>query len=184
MNKLILVNGDVATGKSHFAIILRDRFNLPLYTKDEFKEALADTYPYSTYEESHALSIMAMDTLISMFIKEAKDNNDLILEANFHEAHLKKIHEIALEYGYKELNLNLTGAPEILFNRYINRRDNENRHPVHRVNNLNNYDDFKKYIEDRKKEKMYGEVININTDDFSYQKDEKLLKKIKLFLEK
>ena len=182
MNKIILVNGDIATGKSHFAIILRDCFNLPLYTKDEFKEALAEIYPYSTYEESHALSIMAMDKLISIFEEKAKLNVDLILEANFHEEHLKKINDIANKHNYKQLNLNLVGDPEILFKRYINRRDNENRHPVHRVNKLNTYEEFKQYIEDRKKEKMFGQVITINTNDYFYQSDEILLKRIEEFL--
>ena len=64
MNKLILVNGDIATGKSHFALVLSERFNLPLFTKDEFKEHLADQSPCSTYEESHRLSIEAMDMLV------------------------------------------------------------------------------------------------------------------------
>ena len=48
MKKLILINGDLATGKSHFAIIVRDRFNLPLFTKDEYKEEFANHYEYDT----------------------------------------------------------------------------------------------------------------------------------------
>ena len=50
MNKLIIVNGDIATGKSHYALILSECFKLPLFTKDEIKERLADITPCSTYQ--------------------------------------------------------------------------------------------------------------------------------------
>ena len=182
MNKLILVNGDIATGKSHFALILSERFQLPLFTKDEFKEHLADESPVSTYEESHRLSLEAMDMLIDVFNDFASQNVNLILEANFHEDYLSKIGEIAKEYNYQILNLNLVGNPEILYQRYVNRRDKGDRHPVHAINKLNDYHSFKEYCENRKKEKMIGQVIEINTDDFSYQSNEELLNKIKEFL--
>ena len=182
MNKLILVNGDIATGKSHYALILSERFNLPLYTKDEFKERFADESPCSTYEESHLLSLRAMDALIDEFIKNASQNADLILEANFHEEHLRRIEAIAEEHHYQILNLNLVGTPEILYQRYVNRRDNEFRHPVHAINKLNDFESFKKYCLDRKQEYMCGKVITINTDDFSYQNNEELLNAIKQFL--
>ena len=182
MNKLILVNGDIATGKSHFALILSERFNLPLYTKDEFKEKFADETPCSTYEESHLLSIRAMDALIDVFYKNASKNADLILEANFHEEHLRRIEEIAMEHHYEILNLNLVGTPEILYQRYVNRRDHESRHPVHAINQLNDFASFEKYCLERKQEYLCGEVITINTDDFSYQNNEELLNRIKEFL--
>lgn len=181
-NKLVLVNGDIATGKSHFALILKERFNLPLYTKDEFKERFADESPCSTYQESHLLSIKAMNALIDEFIKNAPKNADLILEANFREEHLKEIERIAKQYHYQILNLNLVGTPEVLYQRYVNRRDNENRHPVHAINKLNNFESFKNYCESRKKEYKCGKVIEINTDDFSYQNNEELLNTIKQFL--
>ena len=184
MKKLILINGDIATGKSHLANILRDRFNLPLYTKDEFKEKLAESYPYSNYEESHKLSIMAMEQLFTKYEEEAQKGNDVILEANFHEEHLKTLQNLTEKYGYSILDLNLYGSPEILYERYMNRITYENRHPVHRVNNLNDYSYFKEYTLNRQKEALIGEIININCDDFSYQNDESLFLKITNFLEK
>ena len=125
MKKLILVNGDIATGKSHLADLLADRFQLPLFTKDAFKERLAETNPYSTYEENHRLSILSMEMLIQEFEKAASRDEDLILEANFHENHLSEIAKIAAKNVYSILNLNLFGSPEVLYQRYIHRyRDN------------------------------------------------------------
>ena len=182
MNKLILVNGDIATGKSHFALILSERFKLPLFTKDEFKERFADETPCSTYQESHLLSIKAMDALIDVFLEKAPQNANLILEANFHEDYLNKIEGIASKYHYQILHLNLVGDPEILYQRYVNRRDHEKRHPVHAINMLNDYQSFKDYVIKRKEEKLIGQVITINSDDFSYQHSEELLNRIKEFL--
>lgn len=182
MKKLILVNGDLATGKSHFAIILQNRFHLPLFTKDEFKEEYSKIYPFSTYEESHRLSIMAMDTLVDKFKETAKSGGDLILEANFREHYLEELYTLSEAYGYKMLNINLVGSPEILFDRYMNRIKNENRHPVHLINKLDEFDKFEKYTLDRRKEKMFGMVITVNADDLSYQQNEKLLNQIEEFL--
>lgn len=182
MRKLIIVNGDLATGKSHLALIIKERFNLPLFTKDEYKEALSEHYPYSTYEESHKLSVMAMDMLFSSFEKVAKEDKDVVLEANFRGEHMSKLQELVNKYHYEVLHLDLVGSTEILYQRYMNRIKYENRHPVHTVNKLDNYDAFEAYTLSRKNEKKIGNIITINTDDLSYQKDEKLFMLIEEFL--
>ena len=66
--------------------------------------------------------------------------------------------------------------------RYLNRIYNENRHPVHLSTTLDVFDDFRDYIESARKEKVPGNVININADDFLYQTDEVLLSKIDEFM--
>ena len=183
MKKLILINGDLATGKSHFAVLIRDRFNLPLFTKDEFKEKLAETRPYSTYEESHQLSMMAMDALFDSFKKVGEEGKDLILEANFRAEHMGIIKIISDVYGYQILHLDLVGSPQVLYRRYMKRLRNKKRHPVHKVNNLSNYQSFEPYTLSRRNEPKVGNLITINADNFSYQKDTKLFQQIKNFLE-
>ncbi|MCF0108122.1 MAG: hypothetical protein HUJ59_03890 [Bacilli bacterium] len=182
MNKLILVNGDLATGKSHFALILKNRYQIPLYTKDEYKEALADETSCRTIQDSHKLSLLAMEKIINIYKETATKHNDLILEANFHEEHLNQLLEIANEYGYEILNLNLVGTTTILYDRYMHRLKYEPRHKVHSFNTLNSFIKFKAYTENRRKEKLIGTVITINTDDFSYQKDASLLERIDSFI--
>ena len=182
MKKLILVNGDVAAGKSHLAVIIKERFNLPLFTKDEYKEALAETHPYRNYEESHLLSLMAMDQLFESFEKCAKEGKDVILEANFRGEHLDRLEKINKQYGYQILNIDLTGSVEVLHQRYVNRILHENRHPVHVVNGLREFEKFKEYTLSRRNERKIGKVVIVNADDFSYQTDEKLFKQIEDFL--
>ena len=182
MKKLILVNGDVAAGKSHLAVIIKERFNLPLFTKDEYKEALAETHPYRNYEESHLLSLMAMDQLFESFEKCAKEGKDVVLEANFRGEHLDRLEKINKQYSYQILNIDLTGSVEVLHQRYVNRILHENRHPVHVVNDLRDFEKFKEYTLSRRNERKIGKVIIVNADDFSYQTDEKLFKQIEDFL--
>ena len=182
MKKLILVNGDVAAGKSHLAVIIKEKFNLPLFTKDEYKEALAETHPYRNYEESHLLSLMAMDQLFESFEECAKEGRDVVLEANFRGEHLDRLEKINKQYGYQILNIDLTGSVEVLHQRYVNRILHENRHPVHVVNDLRDFEKFKEYTLSRRNERKIGKVIIVNADDFSYQTDEKLFKQIEDFL--
>ena len=182
MKKLILVNGDVAAGKSHLAVLIKERFNLPLFTKDEYKEALAETHPYRNYEESHLLSLMAMDQLFDSFEKLAKEGKDVVLEANFRGEHLDRLEKINKQYGYQILNIDLTGSVEVLHQRYVNRILYENRHPVHVVNDLRDFDKFKEYTLSRRNERKIGKVIIVNADDFSCQSDERLFKQIEEFL--
>ena len=182
MRKLILINGDIATGKSRLALLTKERFSLPLYTKDEFKEKYAEEYPYSTYEESHKLSIMAMDTLFDHFLAHAKKGEDVILEANFHEEHLLRLEKIVKEYGYQVLDIDLVGSPKVLYERYIDRMNDGNRHPVHKVNDLKDYEYFERYTLSRRDEKRIGIVISVNADTFDYQKDESLYQRIEKFL--
>ena len=40
----------------------------------------------------------------------------------------------------------------------------------------------KRYTEDSRKEEIFGDVISINADDFSYQTDEVVLKRIDEFI--
>ena len=182
MKKLILVNGDVAAGKSHLAVIIKERFNLPLFTKDEYKEALAETHPYRNYEESHLLSLMAMDQLFESFEKCAKEGKDVVLEANFRGEHLDRLENLNKKYGYDILNIDLTGSVEVLHQRYVNRILHENRHPVHVVNDLREFEKFKEYTLSRRNERKIGKVIIVNADDFSYQTDENLFIQIEDFL--
>ena len=91
-------------------------------------------------------------------------------------------HQIAAENGYDVLTLVLRGDVEILHQRYLNRMNNENRHPVHLSTTLDVFEHFKGYTEHSRGEEIPGNVIEINADDFSYQAEGQLLKMIDEFM--
>lgn len=181
MKKLILITGDLATGKSTFANILSKKYNIPVMYKDKIKEVLCDSIGFSHREENLKLSIAAVELMIYSFSELATLGIDVILEANFKENELTKIHAIAKKSGYDVLTLRLTADIDIIYHRFVNRIENENRHPAH-ISGFDGYDSLKYYIEAGRKQATPGRVLEINADDFDYQSDEGLFSLIKDFL--
>jgi 2-phosphoglycerate kinase len=184
MKKLLLITGDLATGKSTFANILSKRYDTNVFFKDSIKEVLGDTIGFSNREENKKLSNATIELMLLIFSELGKLNNNLILESNFHTSELERLHKIAFENNYEVLTLVLRGDVEILYKRYLNRMYNENRHPVHLSTTLDIFDDFKEYTEYIRTEKIPGNTICIIADDFSYQTDNKILSKIDGFMGK
>lgn len=182
MKKLLLIMGDLATGKSTFAKLLSKRYDTTVFYKDSIKEVLGDTIGFSNREENLKLSKATMELMFYTFSEFCKLDKNLILEANFHKAELERLHKIAHENNYEVLTLVLRGDVGILHKRYLNRIYNENRHPVHLSTTLDVFDDFKGYIEYSRKEEIHGEIININADSFSYQTDKEILASIDKFM--
>lgn len=184
MSKLLLIMGDLATGKSTFANVLSGRYGISMFGKDSIKEVLGDTIGFSNREENLKLSKATMELMMFLFAEFAKLNKPMILESNFHTGELERLHKIAEEYDYDVLTLVLRGDVDILHQRYLNRMNNENRHPVHLSTTLDVYEEFKGYLEYSRKEEIPGNRLEVNADDFSYQTDDVLLTQIDEFMGK
>lgn len=183
MKKLLLITGDLATGKSRFAGILSQRYGVTVMYKDRIKEVLGDTIGFKDREENLRLSAATMELMTYGFSELAMLGKDVILEANFKEREMAKLQEIAGNAGYEVLTLVLRADMEIIYGRFVNRIENENRHPVH-ISGFEGYDSLEYYIEKGRKEKTFGNILNINANDFSYQTDEKILSQIDKFMGK
>lgn len=157
-NRLLLIMGDLATGKSTFATMLSKRYGVNVFQKDSIKEILGDSVGFSNREENLKLSRATMELMLFLYSEFAKLNKPLILEANFHKTELERIHEIAAANDYEVLTLVLRGDIDILHKRYLNRIYNENRHPVHLSTTLDVFDDFKEYTESTRKEAIDGNI--------------------------
>ena len=182
MGKLLLITGDLAAGKSTFANILAKRYDTNVFFKDSIKEVLGDTIGFSNREENKKLSNASVELMLFIFSEFAKLNKNLILEANFHAEELEKLHKSANENNYEVLTIVLRGNVDVLYQRYLNRMHNENRHAVHLSTTLDIFDDFKRYMEDLRAEKIIGSSLCINADDFSYQTNKEKLLKIDEFM--
>ena len=182
MKKLLLIMGDLATGKSTFANTLSQRYDTGIFVKDTIKEVLGDTIGFSNRAENLKLSHASTELMIFFFSEFTKLNKNLILEANFRAAELEKIHQIAEANDYQVLTLFLTGDTEILYPRFLNRIHNENRHPVHVCAEFNTLEGFRNYVEGLRNAEITEPVIRINANDFSYQTDPEVLAKIDAFM--
>lgn len=184
MNKLLLVMGDLAAGKTTFSELLAKRYQTIMFNKDSIKEVLGDTIGFANREENLRLSKATMELMYFIFGQFAKMQKNLILESNFHTAELNQLHKLAAEQDYEVLTLVLRGDIDTLHKNYLNRMEKENRHPVHLSTTLDVYEDFKGYIERTRKEEIPGNMIYIDATEFSYQKDAELLGKIDVFMRK
>lgn len=182
MKKLILVAGDLATGKSTFADILGQKFGIPVFHKDTVKEVLSETFSYKDRAENLKLSKATIDIMKHAFLASAQAGTDLILEANYHDGQLKEMFCLAEEFGYSSLTVILEGNIEILYKRYLNRIKNENRHPVHLSTNFEIKENFERYVRDTRLKKIDGNVLKLSADTFAYQTDTKTLNLIKKFI--
>lgn len=131
MKKLLIITGDIAAGKSTFSELLSKRYSIVAFQKDAVKEVLGDSIGFHNREENKRLSDATIEIMHHIFSKVAATGNSIILEANFHEAELKKLHAIAHENEYDVLTLVLRGDAEVLYERYLFRMNRENRYPVH-----------------------------------------------------
>ena len=91
MSRLILITGDLASGKSSLADSLSLRLNTPCFKKDLIKERLVDKYGFKTREENRELSIKAVEFMFDALNKFALNKEDIILEANFRKDELERI---------------------------------------------------------------------------------------------
>lgn len=184
MKKLLLITGDLACGKTTFGKILSRRYDTNLFYKDSIKETLGDTIGYSNREENLKLSKAAVELMTLIFSEFAALGKDLILEANFRTHELEKLHKIAAHNGYDVLTLVFRADTHLLHERYLHRIAHENRHPVHIISVLDDYVDFAEYIGKARSELVPGETMCIDADDFSYQTNEELLKRLDAFMKK
>ena len=72
MKKLIIITGDLATGKSTFADILGQKYQIPAFHKDAVKEVLSETFPFKDRSENLKLSKATMDIMKHTFIASAQ----------------------------------------------------------------------------------------------------------------
>ena len=182
MKKLLLITGDLATGKTTFSRVLAARCGAVVFQKDTIKEILGDTIAFRDRAENKALSVAAVAVMIHIFEKLAEQGGNLILEANFRTNELEKLQTVAAEKGFEVLTLSLRGDIDVLYGRYVHRMQDENRHPVHLSAPLHIREEFERYILALRQETVPGETIEIDASDFSYQTDAALLERIDRFL--
>ena len=63
MKKLILIGGVLASGKSTYSMILKERYHLTVINKDRLKEILGDNIYVATREENKKLSVICFDLM-------------------------------------------------------------------------------------------------------------------------
>lgn len=169
MQKLILITGDLAAGKSTLAKKLSQNLNALYFTKDILKEILSDTVGFSNRQENKKLSIASVNVMNHIFSQYAFFKQDLILEANFHKDEIETLQNLANQNNYKVIILYLQGNSDTLFERFSNRIKNENRHPTHCTSDIIDKENFTKYLLSNRKELEAFDFHTIKIEKDNYE---------------
>jgi len=182
MNKLILICGDLAAGKSTFSEYLSKNLNIVCFNKDHIKEILGDNFPFKDRSENFKLSLATFDLFKYICEKEMKVNKDLIVESNFRTHEMEYLNNLAHIYKYDILTIVVNAEIGVLHKRFMNRINNENRHIVHKAVDLSDYEVFEKQIIDDRKRTYFGNVIYLDSTNFDNLYNDKVLSNIQKFL--
>jgi predicted kinase len=128
--KLVIVGGAPGTGKTTLAVAIATRLALPLVTKDDVKESLANVVGAVDLEGSRRLGAAAYAVMRAIAARSLAAGTSLVLEANFHrERSMPWLPEL-LRVGDGRFVLCHT-LPEVVRARFVARMAAGSRHPVH-----------------------------------------------------
>lgn len=163
---LILINGDLAVGKSFFAERLGAETKIPVVTKDRLKELICDAVGYKTREENYRFSVAVGSIFFHLAEQNLKAGRDLILESNFRQYELDELARIAGTHGARLVNFVLEGDLHVLHERFLARIAGGTRHPAHLSQDLSRFEDFEKLLLDNRKRTYSGEVFRFDNTVF------------------
>lgn len=166
--QLIIVSGLSCTGKSTLAKEIGKKFNLPVFSKDKFKESLFDSLGYSDREFSKKLGVAAYKLLYEQIEEMLAAGVSLIVEANFKAEYDSLIFkEIITKHNPHVIQLICRADGDVLFNRFKERSESGERHPGH-VDHKN-YDEFAPILRSGEYRPLDipGDILDIDTTDFS-----------------
>ena len=171
-NKIILISGYPAAGKSTFSRELSKRLNIPCFNKGLIKEVMADGFGIENEEllnrdkKSSRTTFMLMLHIAEQFMQTGRN---CILESNFQTLYplpvseSEQIKNLIEKYNCECLTFLFTGDLDVISERYFN-RDSE-RHWTH--GRAAAKDSIKKYcVANRLDEFEIGKTIVVDATSF------------------
>jgi len=170
---IIIVTGYLAAGKSTFARRLSEAVNIPCIIKDTFKIALCESVSIISREESSRFSAVTFDGMMYVTERLMETGQSIIIEGNFAPAGLKKVEEAGVikrlidQYACQSLTYKFAGDTRLLHKRYIDRDKLPERGQVNAMYSDILYDEFDRVCHNLDGFNVGGEVVKVDTTDFS-----------------
>jgi predicted kinase len=130
-NKIILVGGYCATGKSTFSRKLAARLNIPCFNKDTLKETLGDAIGAENTAVIQNLSGTVFTLMLHIAKQFLQSGKICIFESNFRPSEIEKLKMLFENYKCECLLFLFKGNLDVLYNRYLERDRVGLRHWVH-----------------------------------------------------
>lgn len=128
---LIIIAGMPATGKSTLARKLAAALSLPVFEKDEIKEAMFDTVGYADLPAKRQLDVTANAILLRMTEALLRAGKSLIAVNNFDRSMNAQVQAVIDRYDCRCVTIFLNGDPDVLYERYVSRDKQHLRHLGH-----------------------------------------------------
>lgn len=129
--ELIILAGMPATGKSTVAAALSAHFGYPILEKDNIKEALFDTLGFDNYARKRQLDHAANAVLLRVLERMLRTGTPVIVDNNFDTQSAEALRHLMEQYQPRCLTVFLSGQPEALYLRYVERDAQHRRHLGH-----------------------------------------------------
>lgn len=132
--RCVLIGGVPASGKTSLSEYLSQRLDLPMISKDRAKELLFDTVGFRSRAEKVALGTAAMELCYYFAEQLMKLGKPFLLENNFETSSKPGLEALLMKYHCRPITLLLTGDPQVIYRRFLERDQSPDRHRGHVVN--------------------------------------------------
>ncbi|MCL2517665.1 MAG: hypothetical protein FWF15_03785 [Oscillospiraceae bacterium] len=186
-NKIILVGGYCAAGKSTFARMLSRELNVPCFERDTIDETICDAFRRENNVVAMDIAMSSSDVAVRVMLHIAErflqTGKVCILENVFVLEELNEIQILLDKYNCECLFFILQGEPRVMFARYVERDSSGERHWIHKLPEkdwfVNNMPDLYKFDEVE-----IGQKIFVDTTDFEKVNYNELFEIAKKFIAK
>lgn len=194
MGCCILVAGMPASGKTTFAVHLAEKLSLPMISKDRIKELLYDTVGFQSRVEKVTLSIASTQMLYYFAESLMRTGASFVMENNFENVQKKDLQGLIQRYGYRPVTVRFGGDVHVIYERYLQRNSQWERHGGHKTNSawplpqgetvLSSPMTIEEFISGIKSRgiaefTLGGEEIYVDTTDFSRVSYDDILDRVK-----
>jgi len=166
MNKLIIVTGYPASGKTTFASKLSNILHIPFFNLDSIKTSIGKVIDVNNWEDSIRLGKSSFFVLMYIIENLMKVSKPIIIENSFIQEHEIEIKYLSEKYEYETLTYFLKCDLQILHKRFIEREYSLERNKSNKIFGL--WDDYSIFARDIK---LFGnfnignKIIDIDTSD-------------------
>lgn len=190
MKKIVIITGFLASGKSTFYHMLNEKVNISSYSKDDIKVSIGNTSSRE-YKEPYELGEYAFHSMLNQIEKDMQNGIDVLIEGAFIGEETsqkgneqKVIKELLENYDYKALIFFFHGKLDVLFERFVNRENSNERNQILKFKPI--MQDFRIYklINKRTQNSVFEEnVIKVDTTNLTHVDYEKYYCYVHDFLE-
>ena len=187
-NRIILIEGYLASGKSTFAERLSRELHIPCLIKDKFKTALCSSICIADRRESSRFSVVTYDGMMYVAERMLEVGFPLILEGNFVPAGVEGTDESEVirtlihKYVGTSLTFQFRGDTNVLYRRFVEREETPERGQANKIGTPVAFQVFDKWCHNLDAFDAGGEVVKVDTTDFVQVDYGKLTKTAKRFL--